>query len=393
MFSTRALKQKVMPGGVGGIDSPGPVAYRNCRKFEVSTVQVDSFLQASAAGGDAFGGNVSTGIQIPNVQSAGGRYLVMLARAKFNIGRSVRLVGLRQYVSMGATQKNGTPEGSTTVAVASNGQVLPIVAGVLNVVATAGFPAGPSTLTIDTMIGPQLFTYTAIGSGTTFTGVSGGAPGSSLTLGDPVDGPLLPSSIYTSYFEKPIVTPRWRFPDGNISWHVMALQPNVPTPSFLGSLPIDVTGNINNQAPGFAFNNTSGPSILANTGMSDTAYVPPNGGRPFGVPLTPDLGNIHDMRFPWDSANSWHYSVDVPINAPCDIVFYASVQQTNTDSRNLPSLPPSPIACSDAAGFSTLAPEDQFLLTFPATAAYWRIAGALVFAENCQEDRQEQSVR
>jgi hypothetical protein len=393
MFSTRTLKQKVMPGGTGGIDSPRPGAYRACGKFEVSTVQVDPFLQgASPAGGDAFRGDVASGIQIPGTQAAS-RYLLLLARAKFNIGRRVRLVGIRQYASIGATQVNGTPLATTSVAVASNGTVLPLVGGVLNVGSTAGFPAGPSTIIVDTTDGPETLSYTAIGGPTTFTGVNGGSPGVVLFTGNVVDSTAFaPASIYTSFFEKPIVTPRWRFPDGNISWHVMALPPNVPTPAFLGGLPVGATGNVTNQKPGFAFDNTSSPSILSLTGKADgVAYLAPNGGRPFGVPLTPDLGSIHDMRWPWDSANSWHYSLDVPINAPCDICLYASVQQTNTESRNLPSVPPSPVPGSAAAGFGTLTPEDQFLLTFPTTAAYWRVAGALVFAENCCEDCQEQS--
>lgn len=384
MFSTRALKQKVMPGGVGGVDSPGPAAYRSCGKFEVSTVQVDPYLQGAApAGGDAFGGSVSTGIQIPQTPGEG-RFLLLLARAKFNIGRRVRLVGIRQYASIAGTQSNGPSLATTTVAPASNGQTLPIVAGVLNVVSTSGFPSA-GTLLIQTPCGLQTLTYTAIGSGTTFTGVNGGCCGT-LTTGDIVTSSVLaPSTAYSSFFEKPIVTPRWRFPDGNISWHVMAVQPNVPTPSFL----VGTAGNINNQTPGFAYNNTTSPSILGN-GAGEVGYTPSNGGRPFGAPLTPDLGNIHDMRWPWDSANSWHYSLDVPINAPCDIVLYASVQQTNTETRNLPSVPPSPVPGADAAGFSTLSPEDQFFLTFPTTCAYWRVAGALVFAEHCCENCQEQ---
>jgi hypothetical protein len=304
VLSTRALKQKVMPGGVGGIDSPAPVAYRKCGKFEVSTVQVDSFLQAAApAGGDAFAGNVSTGIQIPTITQKT-RFLCLLARAKFNIGRRVRLVGIRQYASIGATQNNGVG-----------------------------------------------------------------------------------SAAYTSFFEKPIVSPRWRFPDGNISWHVMALEPNIPAPAFLGALPPGVTGNITNQPPGFAFVNTQTPAVLALTSGTDVFYGAPNGGRPFGKPLTPDLGNIHDLRWPWDSANSWHYSLDVPIEPPCDVCFFASVEQTDPTGRNNPTPPASPIAGAPAAGFSALGPEDQFLLTFPTSAIYWRVAGALIFAENCGDDQ------
>lgn len=389
MFSSRALKQKVMPGGTGGVDSLAPAAYRSCSKFEVSTVQVDSFLQGAApAGGDAFKGDVSTGIQVPEFVVGNNRFLMILARAKFSQARRVRLVGIRQYASIGATQARGTPVAATTVAAASNGQALPLVAATLNVVSTVGFPAGPSSIVINTAAGPQTFTYTAIGSGTTFTGVNGGTPGVLFT-GNAVDSTTpAAGSVYNTYFEKQITSPRWRFPDGNISWHVMALQPNIPSPAFLGGLPVGVTGNITNQAPGFSFVNNTGASSILSLGSSgsDSKYTAPNGGRPFGVPLTPDLGNIHDMRWPWDSANSWHYSLDVPINAPCDIVLYASVQQTFPGGRNNPVVPPSPIPGAASAGFGALGPEDQFMLTFPATSQYWRVAGALVFAENCCED-------
>lgn len=305
MFQTRALVQKVQPGGTGGIDSPAPVAYRSGGKFEYSTVQIDPYLQGAAPlGGDAFAGNVSTGIIIPPTISTNtsGRYLCLLAYASFQQGRRVRLVGLRQYLSIGASQ---TVDGAVT------------------------------------------------------------------------------------YFEKQITSPLWRFPDGNVSWHVMALPPNTQRPAFLAGLPAGVSGNVGNQIPGNAFVNARTPAILSLSSSTDGvgAYMPPNGGRPYGHPLTADLGNIHDVRFPWDSANAWHYSVDVPINPPCDVALYASVKQTSTAARTVPAVPPSPVAGAPAAGFSTLSPEDQFFLTFPATAVYWRVAGALVFAEN--EDRDQ----
>jgi hypothetical protein len=384
LFSTRALKQKVMPGGTGGIDSPGPAAYRECGKSEVSTVQVDPFLQASAFGGDAFNGSVATGIQLSTVGALNGRILCLLARAKFNQGRRVRLVGVRQYLSIGSPQTNGTPAATTTVAKDAAGTTLPIVAGTLDVASTAGFPASGSFI-IDTVTGPQTFTYSG-NHNPTFDGVNGGLPGGVLFGGEVVTSTAFAAgSEYTSYFERQVTSPRWRFPDGNVSWHVMAMQPNTPTPAFL-VLPGGVTGNVTNQPPGSAFALANTPSILALSSAADAGYTPPNGGRPFGNPLTPDLGNFHDLRFPWDSANAWHYSVDVPINAPCDIALFASVAQTDPEGRNNPTPPASPILSAPSAGVSTLSPEDQFYLTFVETAVYWRIAGALVFAENCGED-------
>ena len=387
MFSTRALKQRTMPGGAGGIDSASPQAYRKCSKFEVSTVQVDPYLQATAPnGGDAFGGNVSMGIQVPDSGESDSRYLILLARAKFNSGRRVRLVGIRQYASIGAVQVNDSSQGSTTIAAASNGQSVPIVAGTINVASTSGFAAGPGdTITVITDSGAQTFTYTAT-TPTSFTGVSGGTS-ATLFTGDTVTGSTAgPANQYVSYVEKPIVTPRWRFPDGNISWHVMALQPNVPAPAFLSGLPAGVSGTIGNQTPGFAFANAMTPAILGlSSGASDAPYTPANGGRPYGVPLTGDLGNMHDMRFPWDNAQSWHYSVDVSIPTPCDIALYCSVLQTNISTRKLPKAP-ADSSVGTAAWFATLTPEDRFMLANPDTSQYWRVAGSLVFAENCDDD-------
>ena len=310
MLQTRALLQKVQPGGPGGIDSPAPIAYRRGGKSEIATVQVDPYLQGAAPqGGDAFGGNVSTGIVLPQTVGAPavtGRFLCLLAYASFQQGRRVRLTGIRQYLSIGSAQ-------------------------------------------------------------TTDAGV-------------------------TTYFEKQVTSPIWRFPDGNVSWHVMALPPNPPKPAFLAALPTNVTGNIGNQLPGFAFVNTRTPAILSLTSAADNAradgaaYTPPNGGRPYGQPLTPDLGNIHDVRWPWNSANSWHYSVDVPLRPPCDVALYVSVKQTNVLTRNNPVLP-------EGVSASVLSPEDQFYLAFAnatetsSGAAYWRVAGALTFAE--QEERDQ----
>lgn len=300
MLNTRTLLQRALPGGAGGVDSPGPVAYRRGGKIEVSTVQVDPYLQGAAPfGGDAFKGNVSTGILVPQAtDNTDGRFLCLLAYASFQSGRRVRLVGVRQYLSIGAPQ-------------------------------------------------------------TSDSGVS-------------------------SFFEKQVTSPLWRFPDGNASWHVMALPPNTQRPAFLGALPAGVSGNATNQLPGFAFVNTKGPAVLSLTSAIDDAadgkYLPPNGGRPFGAPLTGDLGNIHDLRWPWGSANSWHYSVDVPINPPCDVAMYVSIKQTNTATRNNPTVP-------EGVNLSVLSPEDQFYLSFPTTAVYWRVAGSLVFAE--QEERDQ----
>jgi hypothetical protein len=292
----------------------------------------------------------------------------------------VRLVGLRQYISIGAPQLNGTPIATTSIASGSNGQTMPIVSGTVRVASVSGFPSSGSAV-VATASGPVTLTYSGVAAGQ-LTGVNVGASGILFTGNTVTSTTWAANSQVSSYLEKQVTSPLWRFPDGNVSWHVMALPPNSQRPAFLGALPAGVTGNVTNQLPGYAFVSAKTPAILSLTSAadqaSDNAYWPPNGGRPTGAPLTADLGNIHDIRFPWDSANSWHYSVDVPINPPCDVALYASVKQTNTATRTNPTPP---------ANLSVLGPEDQFYLTYPSTAVYWRVAGSLVFSEN--EDRDQ----
>lgn len=55
-----------------------------------------------------------------------------------------------------------------------NGGTLNLPQATITVVATVGFAAGPGKLLVTSINGPQLVTYTAIGSGTTFTGCTGG---------------------------------------------------------------------------------------------------------------------------------------------------------------------------------------------------------------------------
>ena len=295
-----------MPGGSGGIGSPGILANRKCGKYEYSTRQYDEFLppvgqvgpDGSARGGsDPYKGTNYTGIRVPNFAVVGGqpRYLMLLARASFNIGRRVRLCGVRQYASIGGTQLTG--EGTTG---------------------------------------------------------------------------------YESFFEFPITSPMWRFPDGNISWHVMVMPPNSgESGAFLGGVN---ASNVAGMPPGYAWDLSHTPAILALTNTPDTVgYVGTNGGRPVGTPITPDLGNFHDMRFPWDSSQIWNDSVNIPITPPCDVAFFASVLQTDPTRRNNPRAP-------SGTGIAYLSPEDRFYLTFLSTAVYWRVSGSLIFAENCEDD-------
>lgn len=211
----------------------------------------------------------------PPTSSSNTRYMFQLARAQFNAGQVARLVGMRQYVTIGQGVENG--EDST---------VYPI--------------------------------------------------------------------------ERPIVTPSWRFPDGNISWHLrrFELQPNT-------------NANTHNRS-GLSFRNSGTPALLytrAPDEMGGYASV-----RPPGNVVIPDLGNFHDIRFPWLSDRAWD-SLDIEIRGPCSIGLFCSVQQTDPDSRVTLALTTPP-----AGGFGCLNPEDAFLLNFPDTV-YTRVAGSLIFED------------
>lgn len=249
-------------------------------RTEFSTASRDPALQLVKGSPD--GTLAYTGLPIPAVvpqqlSASNTRYLFLLASAQFNDGQVARLVGMRQYVEIGA-------------------------------------PVAPAD--------------------------EGGA-------------------IYP--IVRPIVSPLWRFADGNISWSLRryGLRPNANRS----------TENLS----GSSFRMSGTPSLLFETIDRDTGnYTPPNGGRPPGNVIIPDLGNFHDLRFPWDSDHAWD-SLDIEIKGPCTIGLFASVQQTTPGTRavlNFPNPPP--------GGFDSITKEDAFLLNFPNTV-YTRIAGSLIF--------------
>lgn len=150
--------------------------------------------------------------------------------------------------------------------------------------------------------------------------------------------------------ELEITSPFWSFPDGNISWH-LRLIPNVLTPA--ASDP--------NQQPG------TDPNL--NRLDSALLYVPPllpykapNAGIPPGA-AADLLGIWRDIRFPWDNTE---WKLHALIEGPYNLVFYASVHQTNPAGRQIAMV----------ADPGALRPEDRFLATFEA-AIYGRVAGAM----------------
>lgn len=166
--------------------------------------------------------------------------------------------------------------------------------------------------------------------------------------------------------------PFFKLPDGNISWHLrkMALGfPRYPAP-----------GPIAPPMQNFEFETSDGSSLLYQTAggfaggfyVTLGAYTPPNRGMPWGNPLTGQLGNFYDLKMRWRDGNAWS-ALDIPVEGPQRVAFYASVLQTNPSAQNGRPVVTAPNPFVYTQGLST---EEQFLLNFP-LANIWRVAGAL----------------
>ena len=183
------------------------------------------------------------------------------------------------------------------------------------------------------------------------------------------------SANYT--YEMPVVTPTWHFPDGNVSWHIHRLgAPNNQGFPAVNPAPLDRAS----MKFGFA----QGPALLYQTFLPTdagyinlAAYTPPNIGRPWGTPLTAGShSTFYDLRTRSDTPNAWT-SLNVEVEGPETVAFFASVKQTDPSSRaEQRSLP---------ANFYQLdLPEDKFVAAFEQpnftsrSPIYWRVGGALI---------------
>lgn len=157
--------------------------------------------------------------------------------------------------------------------------------------------------------------------------------------------------------ELAVTSPFWHFVDGNVSWHlrweneIQARLHAIDPAQQPGTSPsLEGTDSVLLYAPPFP------------------PYTPPGAGIPPGFAVDA-LGTWHDLRFPWDET---HWGLDIPLRGPGTLVFYASVHQTNPETR-CPINPPS-------SGLDVLSPEDQFVAAFEADdvdVTYFRVAGAL----------------
>lgn len=183
----------------------------------------------------------------------------------------------------------------------------------------------------------------------------------------------------TRVVEQWVNDPFFKLPDGNISWHMRTMAQNAPLgfDANPGQIQDPLTGG--NQQ-NLAFESADGPALLFQTVATPnpfyvdlTAYTPPNAGKPWGEPLTPELGTFYDLKTGWRRSEAWH-SLDIRIQGPCRVVFYASVQQSDPSVQNgrTPLTAPNPFVFSGG-----LSPEEQFLQNYP-SAIIWRVAGAMI---------------
>jgi hypothetical protein len=178
-------------------------------------------------------------------------------------------------------------------------------------------------------------------------------------------------------------TPTFRFPDGNISWHVLVDR----QPQRKVSIPSTDTQNWafkQADSPAMLYQSFTNSNVVAATGAPVfymkglTSYVPPD--LTASVESVAGLGNIHDLRFPWDSDRAWsafgHGGYEV--TGKGRLCFYASVLQTNPNTRGAPTMTMTNLSSSGM-------PEEAFIQDYTAVVAevgigpiFWRIMGSLL---------------
>jgi len=178
--------------------------------------------------------------------------------------------------------------------------------------------------------------------------------------------------------EHVVTNPFFRLPDGNVSFH---LRQSSPSENMFAGDAVGV-GNILPMAsslPNLAFRNSresamlfesitfSAPTVFYQNNVS--AYVPPNGGQPYGRTLAAGYGTFKALRMQYAAGNDWR-DVDLPVDGPATVQLFASVRQSDPNTR--PSVSVTlPLDAPDG-----LSSEEQFLLNFP-KAIIWRVAGSL----------------
>ncbi len=169
------------------------------------------------------------------------------------------------------------------------------------------------------------------------------------------DGSVVPQNLT-------VTSPSWHFIDGRVTWSLRFI-PGIRK-TFVPQGRIKA-----NRGPSKSTNPyVAAPALLYRDVVSGR-YDSPMGGTFPGVDLI-QPGTMYDLRNPYQGITQ--NLLDIPVEGPGDIVFMASVWQTNPSARPLPLL--------SAAQAAVLGPEDQFVFRFPTTARY-RYIGARLLLE------------
>jgi hypothetical protein len=170
------------------------------------------------------------------------------------------------------------------------------------------------------------------------------------------------------FVEQQVVSPTWRFVDGNVWMGIRRLGgPNAQ------QLPLGTPSPTNFRSAAHLWADT--PSLLYKEIVSPDAYytnlssyVPPNGGRPWGTPI--EIGtDLLDLRTQWRTHGAWG-SLGLEVEGPDTVSFFISVRQTNPATRTALSLPENPLG-------NGLGVEESFIQNFP-NAIYWRVGVSLI---------------
>ncbi len=141
-------------------------------------------------------------------------------------------------------------------------------------------------------------------------------------------------------------SPFWRFPDANVCFGLRAIYG--PAVGLLRSA--------RRIAPGEGLDYASGTEsvrLVASNGIIIPGNKAPAAGYFPGKPVG-SLGLFRDLRFPWSSQGGLN-DFDIELNGPVIIALYASVRQTDPESRqSLAALLPST--------FVPPLPEDEFVV-------------------------------
>lgn len=189
--------------------------------------------------------------------------------------------------------------------------------------------------------------------------------------------------------EFPVTSPWWRFPDGNVSFHLIRESTDVTTLQMPST-----------NAASWRYKQTDQPAMIYDTATFSAGSFNPQTGAPLFYPVgltaykPPDinniwqpignLGNMKGVLFPWEPQSD--NKLNIPVVGNARITLYASVLQTNPTTRLTASLP-------DAAGFypNGLGPEDAFVASWTGLEStlapqYWRVYGSILFEDQFGAD-------